>query len=112
MKKSRLAATPVSSAVEVFQPHPDTLYSLDAAAHLAGVSRRAILICCRAGLVQPVSLPPYGAMAFTEAAVHNMRCIERMRAVLGYHVLGLKTIFDLLAEVEHLRAEVRFWRNR
>ena len=112
MKKSRLVATPASCAVEVFQPHPDTLYSLDAAAHLAGVSRRAVLICCRAGLVQPVSLPPYGAMAFTEVAICSVRRIERMRSVLGCHVLWLKTMFDLLAELERLRAEVRFLRNR
>ena len=41
-------------AIELFQPDPNLLYSLDATAHFAGVSRRSILIYCREGLVQPI----------------------------------------------------------
>ena len=41
-------------ALELFQPYPDVLYSLEATAHLARVPRRSILIYCRAGLVRPV----------------------------------------------------------
>ena len=99
-------------ALDLFQPNPNALYSLDAAAHLAGVSRRSILIYCRAGLVRPVFQPPYGVMAFTEEAIHTVRRIEQMRAVHGIDMAWIKTMFDLLDEVERLRAEVRFLRNR
>jgi DNA-binding transcriptional MerR regulator len=99
-------------ALELFQPDPNVLYSLDAAAHLAGVSRRSILLYCRAGLVRPVLLPPYGVMAFTEEAIHTVRRIERVRAAHGLDVAWIKTLFDLVDEVERLRAEVRFWRDR
>lgn len=99
-------------SIEVFQPKPDVFYSLDATAHLAGVSRRTILIYCRAGLVRPIVQPPYGVMEFTEEAIYTVRRIEYLRTLHGLDLAWLKALFDLLAEVERLRAEVRFLRNR
>jgi DNA-binding transcriptional MerR regulator len=104
------SAPPV--AMELFQPKPNVLYSLDATAHLAGVPRRSILIYCRAGLVQPVVQPPYGVMEFTEEAIYTIRRIEHMRTVQGLDLVWIKTMFDLLDEVERLHAELRFLRNR
>ena len=98
-------------ALELFQPKPNVLYSLDATAHLAGVPRRSILIYCRAGLVRPVLQPPYGVMEFTEEAIHAIRRIECLRTVHGIDLAWIKTMFDLLDEVERLRAEVRFLRD-
>ena len=103
---------PSDLTLELFQPHPDVLYSLDATAHLARVSRRAVLIYCRAGLVQPVFQPPYGVMVFTEEAIYTVRQIEDLRAAHGIGVAWIKSMFDLADEVERLRAEVRFYRNR
>lgn len=102
---------PLSLALELFQPKPNVLYSLDAAAHLAGVPRRSILIYCRVGLVRPVFQPPNGVMGFTEEAIYAVRRIERLRTVHGIDLNWLKTMFDLLDEVESLRAEVRFLRS-
>jgi len=111
---SRRLKPDVSSSLglELFQPKPNVLYSLDAAAHLAGVSRRSILIYCRAGLIRPVVLPPHGVMEFTEEAIYTVRQIEHLRTVNGPDLAWLKTMFDLLDEVERLRAELRFLRNR
>jgi|GEM_PF-467792 len=103
---------PTSLALESFQPEPNVLYSLDAAAHLAGVSRRSILIYCRAGLVRPVVQAPYGVIEFTEEAIYTVRQIEHLRTVHRLDLASLKTMFDLLDEVERLRAELRFLRNR
>lgn len=103
---------PPPFALELFQSNPNVLYSLDAAAHLAGVTRRSILIYCRAGLVRPVVQPPYGVIEFTEGAIHTVRQIEHLRTVRGVDLAMLKTMFDLLDEVERLRAEVRFLRDR
>ena len=99
-------------AVELFQHNPNVLYSLDATAHLAGVSRRSILIYSRAGLVRPVFQPPYGIMTFTEETIYTVRRIEDLRATHGLNVVWIKTMFDLLEEVERLRSEVRFHRSR
>jgi hypothetical protein len=50
-------------------------------------------------------------MTFTEEAVYAVRRIERLRAAHGMDVAWIKTMFDLLDEVERLRAEVRFLRD-
>ena len=99
-------------ALELFQPKPNVLYSLDATAHLAGVPRRSILIYCRVGLVRPVVQPPYGVMEFTEEAIYIVRKSEHLRAAHGLDLTWLKTMFDLLDEVERLRAELRFLDRR
>jgi DNA-binding transcriptional MerR regulator len=112
MSKRCVPDSPPPLALELFQPQPNVLYSLDATARLAGVPRRSILIYCRAGLVQPVVQPPYGVMEFTEEAVYAVRRIEYMRTVHGLDLAWLKTMFDLLDEVERLHAELRFLRNR
>jgi hypothetical protein len=102
---------PPSLALELFQPNPNVLYSLDATAHIAGVSRRSILIYCRAGLVRPLFQQPYDVLAFTGEAIHTVRRIEHVRAVHGIDVAWIKIMFALLDEVESLRAEVRFLRR-
>jgi DNA-binding transcriptional MerR regulator len=102
---------PAPLALELFQPKPNVFYSLDATAQLAGVPRRSILIYCRAGLIRPVVQPPYGVMEFTEGAIYTVRQIEHLRTVHGLDLAWLKTMFDLLDEVERLRAELRFLRN-
>jgi len=111
MSKRFVPDSPPPLARELFQPQPNGLYSLDATARLACVPRRSILIYCRAGLVRPVVQPPYGVMEFTEEAIYTMRRIEHLRTVHGLDLAWIKTMFDLLDEVERLRAELRFLRN-
>jgi len=62
--------------------------------------------------VRPVIQPPYGVMEFTEEAIYTMRRIEHMRTVQGLDLAWIKTMFDLLDQVERLRAELRFLRDR
>ena len=102
---------PSPRALDLFQPNPNVLYSLDATAHLARVSRRSILIYCRAGLVRPVFQPPDGVMVFTEEMIYTVRRMEDVRAAHGIGVAWIKSMFDLVDEVERLRAEVRFFRS-
>jgi hypothetical protein len=100
-----------SQALELFQPKPNILYSLDVAAHIAGVPRRSILVYCRAGLVKTVFQPPHGIMAFTEEAIHTVRRIEQVRSMHAPNLTLLKTLFDLFEEVARLRVELRFLRQ-
>ena len=99
-------------ALELFQPRPAVFYSLDATAQLAGVPRRSLLLYCRAGLVHPVEQPPYGVIEFTEETLYTVRRIEQLRALHGVDLALLKTLFALVDEVEHLRAELRFRRDQ
>ena len=59
-----MQAFSIHSAVQVFEPRPDVLYTLDTAAHLVGVPRRSILIYCRWGMVHPVVDPDYAGWYF------------------------------------------------
>ena len=102
---------PSAYALEVYEPNPNVLYSLEATAHLARVPRRSVLIYCRAGLLRPVFQPPHGMMGFTEEAIYTIRRIEEVRAVHSMDVSCIKTMFDLLDEVERLRTEIRFFRS-
>ncbi len=109
----RMHTNPASPlALELFHPKPNVLYSLDAAAHLAAVPRRSLLIYWRAGLIQPVLQPPNKVMTFTEEAICTVRRIEYLRTIHGLDVTWIKTLFDLIEEVDRLRAEVRFMRER
>jgi DNA-binding transcriptional MerR regulator len=98
-------------SIEVFLPKPNIRYSLDAAAHLAGVTRRSILLYCRAGFIQEVDPSPDQVIEFTEEAILTVRRVEHMRTVYGLDLSWIKILFDLLEEVEHLRAELQFIRN-
>ena len=111
MRKRVVSDNPSIVALELFQPKPDVFYSLDAAARLAGVPRRHILIYCRSGLIRPTFQPPYGVMEFTEEAIYTVRRIERLRTVHGLDIAWIKVLFELLDEVERLRSEVRFLRT-
>lgn len=111
MSKQFVPDTSSLYALELFQPKPNVLYSLDAAAHLAGIARRSILIYCRAGLVRPVIQPPYGVLEFSEESIRSVRRIEYLRRVHGADLTLLKSMFDLVNEVERLRSELRFLRD-
>ena len=101
-----------SQTLVLFQPKPGILYSLETTARIAGIPRRSILIYCRAGLVHPVKQPPHGILEFTEEAIYTLRRVEYLHMVHGLDLNWIKTLFDLVDEVERLRAEVRFLRNR
>lgn len=99
-----------NSTVQIFDAQPGVSYSLEAAAHLTGISRRSILIYCKSGLVNPISDPEYGAMTFDEQAIYMLRKIEVLRAAHGVNLAGIKMIFELMQEVRRLEGEIRFHR--
>src|SRR5436190_22866945 len=97
-----------SGSIQVFDAQPGVLYSLEAAAHLTGVSRRSILIYCKSGLVRPILEEEYGAMSFNEDAIYAIRKIEYLRSSFGVNLSGIKLIFELTDEVQRLKEEIRF----
>lgn len=106
------AGVPANRAPVPYRPQPSVLYSLEAAAHLAGISRRSLLIYCRTGLIRPVLQPPYGVMAFTEEAIFIVRRIEFARTVHGLGPALIHRLVALMEELDRLRQEVRFLRSR
>jgi hypothetical protein len=97
--------------IQLQRTDPHAPYSLDVAARVAAVPRRSILVYCRVGLVRPVFQEAYGIMTFNEEAIYSVRRIETLRTVHGVDLAWIKSTFELLDELERLRAEVRFFRR-
>ena len=45
------------SALQLFEPDPQTVYTIEATAHFVDMPRRTILVYCKLGLVSPVVDP-------------------------------------------------------
>lgn len=98
-------------ALQLYEPDPSLLYGIDAAAHFVGMSRRAILLCCKYRLVEGVLDPLTGAWFFDDDALRTLRRIDALRALCGGNLDAARTILALQDEVNRLRLELRFWRG-
>lgn len=96
--------------LQVNEPAPGVVYSLDAVVHLTGVSRRSILVYCKSGLVRAGGDPQQGEFSFDDEAIYRIRRVEHLRLVHGVNLAGIRMIFDLLNELERLQNEMRFHR--
>ena len=98
-------------SVQIFEPNPNAVYTIEAAEHIARVPRRLIAIYYKHGLVSPVVDPDCGGFYFNDEGIRTLRRIEYLRTVCGINLAGIKTILGLMNELERLRAEVRFLRG-
>jgi len=98
-------------AIQLFEPDGETVYTIEAAAHIARVTRRSILVYYKHGLVSPVGDPEGGGYYFNDEAIRTLRRIEYLRSQCGISLVGIKMILRLMNEVEGLRAEARFFRH-
>lgn len=95
------------NGLELFDPRPDAVYSLEAICHLTGVPRRTVLIYCRNGLIAPCK-PDGQPLEFGEEAIYLVRRIETLRNVHGINLAGVRMVLGLVREVQKLREEMRF----
>ena len=92
------------SSLQLFDPDPAVFYSIDVVERLAQMPRRAILICCRHGLVSPVADPEISGYFFNREAIRVLCCIEYLQVNRGVNFAGIKFIFNLANEVQLLQA--------
>jgi len=102
--------SPVRS-LQLFEPDPSAVYTIETAAHLAHVGRHRILVYYKEGLVSPVAAPECGGFYFNDEAIRSLRRIEYLQHELGVNLAGTKIILELLKQVENLRDEVRLLRE-
>jgi hypothetical protein len=95
------------SAIQIFEPAAGTVYSIEAASHLANVSRRRILIYCRQRLLSPMAAPELAGYWFDADALLTLKRIEELRAICDDPLAGIGIILDLMREVQRLRNEMR-----
>ena len=96
------------NALQVFEPGAQTVYTIEAAAQLAQVPRRLIVLYYKHGLVSPVADPAGSGWYFDDEAIRIVRRIEYLRSACGLNLAGIKLLMALTDEVERLRAELRF----
>jgi DNA-binding transcriptional MerR regulator len=93
-----------SRALQLFEPAPDAVYSIEAAARLVNMSRRRIAIYCRYGLITPIANER--GYCFDGSSIKTLRAVEGLRSVCGDDLAGIKMILRLMNEVQRLNCEV------
>ena len=101
----------ISTSLQVFELDPNVLYPIDFAARLLEMSRHAILLCCKYGMVSPVIDPATGALYFDEQAIRTLRRVQTLRTLCSGNLTAARMMLDLQDEVGRLQAELRFWRS-
>jgi DNA-binding transcriptional MerR regulator len=97
-----------SRLLQLFDPPADAIYTIEAAAQLAGVPRRTILVYCKHRLLSPLSDARVEGYSFDGDGIRSLRRVEALRVVCGDDFAGIKIILDLSYELEHLQAGARF----
>jgi DNA-binding transcriptional MerR regulator len=97
--------------VQRFEPRPDAVYTLETAAHLAQVTRRAILVYYNHGLISPARDPQEAGYYFNDEAIRALQHIAFLRNYCGINLRGTRLIMKLMDEVERLQNELRFRRE-
>lgn len=100
----------METAVELYEPDPATLYTLEEVVRLTHLPRRQIVRYCQCGLVAPVAAPEVGGWIFNDEGLRRLRRIEALRQHYDVNLTALRLIMELLDEVERLRQELRFRR--
>ena len=102
-----MAISPTRSReIQLFDPPPDAVYTIEATSHLVNVSRRTILVYCKHHLLSPASTADHGYY-FDGAALRGLRRIEALRTVCGDDFAGIKIILDLTAALEQSQSDLR-----
>jgi alkylation response protein AidB-like acyl-CoA dehydrogenase len=90
-------------ALQPFVPDPEGLFPIDSVAHLAGMPRHLVLVCCRRGLVAPAIDPEYGGYLFDTVAIRTLQRIAYLHGECAINLTGIRIILQLMDEVERLR---------
>lgn len=93
--------------LQPFAPDPDLEYSVDLAAHLAGMSRHDVLVCCKQGLIEPHVDAEHGSYFFDAEALATLQRVAYLRDVCQVNYAGIRIILDLARERDRLRRWVQ-----
>jgi len=97
--------------VRVTEIGPAT-YSLETAAHLAGVHPEMLRYYCQLGLLGEARSRPETELTFDDDALYELRRFEHYRRHHGVSRKTLRLLCGLWREVERLQTELRFLRSR
>jgi DNA-binding transcriptional MerR regulator len=95
------------NALQLYQPEPGSLYTVETTARIAGVHPDKILLYLERGLLAPVDRESH----FDDASIRALRRIEYLHTYRDINLTGTRIILDLLDQVERLSQELRFLRQ-
>jgi DNA-binding transcriptional MerR regulator len=98
------------SSIETFSA--GSIYTLETVEKITRISRDRIVIYYQSGLVAPVKRDERDNLFFDDEAIHKLRRIAFLLSEYGVNPDGLKKFFALIDELERLREEVRFLRQK
>jgi MerR HTH family regulatory protein len=87
-------------------------YTVETVARITRIPEEEIIIFVRAGYVSPLPSGNQADLLFDEEAVHQLRRLAFLLSEYGINRDGLRMISALIDEVERLREEVRFLREK
>jgi DNA-binding transcriptional MerR regulator len=89
--------------IQLFEPPPDEVYTIEATAQIVDVPRRVVVCYYKHGLVAPAVDPARGYY-FDRNGIRRLRRIEGLRPLCRDTLASIKIILELMDEVERLRA--------
>ncbi len=95
-----------TEAMQLFEPDPDAIFTLEEVEGLAHVPRHTILVYFKEGMVRLASDPEEG-YRFDSHALRALRRIDYLHNQCGVNLAGTRMIMELLDRVERLEAELR-----
>jgi DNA-binding transcriptional MerR regulator len=96
-----------SHEIQLFEPSPGAVYTIEATSRLVNVSRRTILVYCKHQLLSPATVTADHGYYFDRDAIYALRRIEALRTVCGEDFAGIKIILELTSALERLRSDLR-----
>src|SRR5438270_1483357 len=107
-KEATMAIAPTRSReIQLFEPPPDAVYTIEATSHLVSVPRRTILVYCKHRLLAPAATTTDHGYYFDRDAIRALRRVEALRTVCGDDFAGIKIILELTVALERLQSDLR-----
>ena len=103
---------PGQSSREVFASDPHAVYAIETVEKITHISRDRIILYYQHGLVSPVQTTGESNLLFDDQAIHKLRSIAFLLSEYEINQNGLRMVSALINEVERLREEVRFLREK
>lgn len=100
-----------SSSSDVFVTS-STVYTIETVEKITHISRDEIVLYYQSGLVSPIETDEETHLVFDDRAIHQLRRIAFLLSEYRVNHAGLKAFSDLFTEVDRLREELRFLRNK
>ena len=96
-----------TSALERFTPQAGAVYPIDTIAHLAGVPRHTVMLCCRHHLIVPHQDPEYGGFHFDVGTIPTLQRVDYLHRQCEINFAGVRIILGLMEEVERMRERLK-----